>query len=77
MAKKQTAKTKVAEPDPIGDLMTPEFIEKSFKKAVEKVWEENRQKGLDSYCAIDGKVVAVKPDGQVEPVTFNPKSTNG
>ena len=76
MAKKQTAKTKVPEADPLGDLMTPEFVEKSFKEAVKQVYEQNRQEGLDSYCTIDGKVMAVKPDGTVVPAVFKPKKTN-
>jgi hypothetical protein len=77
MAKKQATKTKVEEPDPIGDLMTPEFIERSFKKAVKRALEENRQLGLDSYGTRDGKLVAVKPDGRVEPVVSNPKKNHG
>jgi len=76
MAKKQSAK-KTEERDPFGELMTAEFVEKSFKEAVEEVWEENRRMGLDNYCTKDGKVVAVKPDGTVVPVTLNPKKTNG
>jgi hypothetical protein len=77
MPKRQTAKAKVNESDPVGDIMTAEFVTQAFKEAVEDVWEENRQKGLDSYGTIDGKMVAVKPDGTVEPVVFNPKRTNG
>lgn len=77
MAKRQAVKIKVPEADPFGDLMTPEFVEKSFKKAVEEVWEQNRQEGLDSYCTVDGKVVAVEPDGTVVPAVFNPKKANG
>jgi hypothetical protein len=64
MAKKPTPKPKGKESNPLGDLMTPEFIEKSFKKAVKKVWEQNRQKGLDYYGTIDGKIVAVKAERQ-------------
>ncbi|MDR3568613.1 MAG: hypothetical protein P4L43_11365 [Syntrophobacteraceae bacterium] len=76
MARKQAAKTKIKEADPFGDLMTADFVEKSFKEAVEEVYEQNRRDGLDSYCTIDGKVVAVKPDGTVVPVV-NPKKING
>jgi hypothetical protein len=76
MAKKQAAKTKAAGDDPLGELMTAEFVETAFKEAVEEVREQNRRDGLDSYCAIDGKVVAVKPDGTIVPVAFNPKKTN-
>jgi hypothetical protein len=77
MAKRQAAKTKVTEADPLGVLMTSEFVERSFKEAVEEVWEQNCREGLDSYCTIDGKVVAVKPDGTVVPAVFNPKKTKG
>lgn len=71
---KHTAKTKDTEVDPFGDMMTPEFIEKSFKKAVNRVWEQNREQRLDSYCTIGGKVVAVKPDGIIEPAVFDLKT---
>ena len=77
MAKRQAAKNKDTEADPLGEIMTAEFVEKSFKKAVEKVWEQQKRDGLDSYGTIDGKLVAVKPDGTIEPVVLNPKNTNG
>lgn len=68
---KHPAKIKDTEVDPFGDIMTPEFIEQSFKKAVNQVWEQNREEGLGSYCTIDGKVVVVKPDGIIEPAVFD------
>jgi hypothetical protein len=74
------AKIKDTEVDSFGNIMTPEFIKESFQKAVDQVWEQNREQGLDSYCTIDNKVVAVKPDGTIEPVVFDikrPRSAGG
>jgi hypothetical protein len=74
MTKKQTAKTKSTEADPLGDLMTAEFVGKAFKEAVEEAWEEQREAGLDSYGTIEGKRVAKKPDGRI---VYLPEKTNG
>lgn len=78
MPKKQAVKVKAAEPDPIGDLMTPEFIERSFKKAVVKVHEDLKKEGLDRYFGTpEGEVFAEKPDGRIEKVVFNPPKNHG
>jgi hypothetical protein len=76
MPKKPTAKAKFTEAEPFG----PGFVELSteaFQEAVAEVWDRQKQKGQDSYGTIDGELVAVKPDGRVEPVTFNAKATKG
>jgi hypothetical protein len=56
----------------------PGFVELSieaFREAVQEVWDRQTQKKQDSYGTIDGELVAVKPDGRVEPVTFEVKDT--
>ena len=76
MPKKPTAKAKATETDPFG----PGFVDlssESFREAVKEVWERQKQKGQDSYGTIDGELVAVKPDGRIEPVTFEAKATKG
>jgi hypothetical protein len=65
MARKQAAKTKVKEADPLGDLMTAEFIERSFKEAVADVRQSLKEEGLDCYSTVDGKRAAKKPDGRI------------
>lgn len=78
MAKKQTPKSKAKEADPLGDLMTPEFVTECFREAVEEALERHRQLGLDSYFGTpDGEVFARKPDGRIEKVDLKPKKTNG
>ena len=64
MAKKQAAK-KTEKIDPLGDLMTAEFIEKSFKEAVADVRQSLKEEGLDCYGTVDGKRAARKPDGRI------------
>jgi hypothetical protein len=76
MPKKPTAKAKVTATDPFG----PGFVElstESFREAVAEVWERQKQKEQVSYGTIDGELVAVKPDGQVEPVRFAIKAIKG
>jgi hypothetical protein len=68
------SKDQVTAADPFG----PGFVELSteaFREAVEEVWDRQTQKQQDSYGTIDGELVAVKPDGRVEPVTFDAKDT--
>ena len=72
MPNKQTAKAKVTKADPFGSDFA-ELSTETFQEAVEEVWERQKQKKQDSYGTIDGELVTVKPDGRVEPVTFNAK----
>ena len=75
MAKKQAAKTKVPEADPLGDLMTAEFVEQAFKEAVDDVRKSLKEEGLDCYGTVEGKRAAKKPDGRI--VLIPEKKTNG
>jgi hypothetical protein len=74
MAKKQAVRTRATEIDPLGELMTAEFVEKSFNEAIEEVRERQRLKGQDSPCAVNGKLAVKKPDGRI---VFKSEKTNG
>jgi hypothetical protein len=67
-------KTKAAEVDPLGELMTAEFVEKSFNEAIEEVRERQRLKGQDSPCAVGGRLAVKKPDGRI---VFKSEKTDG
>jgi hypothetical protein len=76
MARKHASKNKTPEADPLGDLMTPEFVEQAFKEAVTEARTRLKKNGQDIYYAEGGKIFAEKPDGTVVPVVFNPKRNN-
>jgi|GEM_PF-2128789 len=65
MAKKQVAKSKVTEADPLGDLMTEEFVTGSFNEAIADVLARQRRKGQDSPCSVGGRLAVRKPDGRI------------
>ena len=76
MPKKPTAKAKVTAAEPFG----PGFVELSteaFQDAVAEVWDRQKQKGRIPTAPLTCELVAVKPDGRVEPVTFDAKATKG
>lgn len=73
MGKSQAVKTE-DKPNPLD--FSAEFVEGCFKDAVKATLEENARLGLDSYGAIDGKLIARKPDGRIVPLAPEEK-TNG
>lgn len=62
--------------DPLGDLMTGEFVLDAFREAAVEECRKLKEAGLDVYFGKDGKVYAEKPDGRIVLVQ-DPKKING
>lgn|GEM_PF-5817957 len=62
--------------DPLGDLMTAEFADRTFQEAVAEARRKLKEAGRDIFFGKEGKVYAEKPDGTIVLVR-DPKNTNG
>lgn len=72
-AKKPRRRPKKKAPDPLVGPDFAAFSTEAFQEAVAEVWARQQRQGQDSYGTVDGELVAIKPDGRVEPVRFEVK----